>query len=75
MQKKLPKVTKTPFECIDKFQFVLKSLESQSLSLEQILDVVKLDSAANLMEIITDDFATYANQEATLKLKVTSNTS
>ena len=33
---------------------------------------MKFDSAANVIEIGTDDFATYANQEATIQLKAVS---
>ena len=64
----LPKVTTTPAYCSENFEIAIESSESQSLNPDQIADIVRLDFSPNIIEIGTDDFATYANQEATLQL-------
>ena len=71
----LPQVTRKPSFCNDQVELIVQSLESQSLSSEQILDIFKFDSSAKMIEIGTDDFVTYANKEATIQLKVVSKTS
>ena len=64
----MPKITTTPPDCSVDFKFVIKSVESQKLNQEQISDIIILESASNVIKIGTDDFATYANQEATVQL-------
>ena len=43
---------------------------SQDLKYEQVLDTIKFISAANMIEIHTDDFLTYSNKEASVQVKV-----
>ena len=49
-------------------------VESQNLNSEQITDTVKLDSSANVVEILTDDYDTFASKEAKIQIKVDSKT-
>ena len=67
-------MTQTPPICTDKYEFGILSSDSQGLDLYQIKDIIKINSTSNMIEISTNDFDTYANQEVTLRLNVVSKT-
>ena len=59
-------------DCGEDFELVMKKIESKTLDKEQIENAVVLNPLSNEIEISTDDFATFANQEAIVQLKAVS---
>ena len=72
--KELPEVTQTPDCGGGDFKLVLKKAESSTLNKAKIENAVVLNPLSNEIEISTEDFATYVNQEVTIELKIISKT-
>ena len=58
--------------CNNEYELVIDRTKSESLNSELILEAVVLKSSDGLIEVETDDFVTFADQEATIEIKIES---